>query len=311
MVDHRHSSLTGQGKVGCNSMSEEFQAARERARRAFITLIAEENASLDLARAALLIAAEEYPALDIEQYLTRLAELAERVRQHLEVSRLPPTTKEEAQVTLSAINVVLFEQERLRGNRSDYHNPQNSFLNRVLERRLGIPLTLSLIYMEVGKHLGLQIAGIGMPFHFLVRCSIVGEEPLYIDPYEKGRFLSAQDCRQRLSRIFKNVQDFDPSWLEPLGARQILIRMLTNLKHIYIDRKDFHRALGTCDRILLLNPALAIELRDRGVVNFHLKRYARALHDLKAYLELAPEAGDRAEIGQQIKIIRQLLAMMN
>ncbi|HEY1351898.1 MAG TPA: transglutaminase-like domain-containing protein [Ktedonobacteraceae bacterium] len=294
-------------------MSEEFKAARERARQAFIALITEDDSRIDLARAALLIAAEEYPALDIEHYLTRLAELAERVRLYLEPRYLPtsPTTKEEYLGVLSAMNVVLFEQERLRGNRIDYHNPQNSFLNRVLERRLGIPLTLSLIYMEVGKRLGLQIAGIGMPFHFLVRCSFAQDEPLYIDPYEKGRFLSARDCRQQLSRIFKNERDFDPSWLEPLGARQLLIRMLTNLKHIYIHRKDFRRALVACDRILLLNPALATELRDRGVVHFHLKRYARALHDLGAYLELVPEADDSAEIRQQIKIIRQLLAMMN
>jgi regulator of sirC expression with transglutaminase-like and TPR domain len=296
-------------------MSEEFMAARERARQAFISHISGDDASIDLARAALLIAAEEYPALDFDQYLARLSEIAERIRLHLQNHQQsfshPPATKAEYLIMLSAMNVVLFEHERFRGNRIDYHNPQNSFLNRVLERRLGIPLTLSLIYMEVGKRLGLQIAGVGMPFHFMVRCSFEGEAPLYIDPYEKGRFLSASDCRQRLSQIFKNAQDFDPSWLEPLGPRQILIRMLLNLKHIYIHRKDFHRALVACDRILLLNPALAGELRDRGVVHFHLKLYARALHDLDAYLELTPEASDSTEIRQQIKIIRQLLAMMN
>lgn len=290
-------------------------AARERARQAFIAYIAGDDASIDLARAALLIAAEEYPALDIDQYLDRLAGLAQRVRLYLENRQQwlasPPATRDAYLTVLSAMNAVLFEQERFRGNRIDYHNPQNSFLNRVLERRLGIPLTLSLIYMDVGKRLGLQIAGIGMPFHFMVRCSFDEDGALYIDPYEKGKFLNAEDCRQRLSRIFKNEQDFDPSWLEPLGVRQILIRMLVNLKHTYIHRKDFSRALVACDRILLLHPELAIELRDRGVVHFHLRRYARALHDLGTYLELTPEAGDSEEIRQQIKVIRQLLAMMN
>lgn len=296
-------------------MSEEFMAARERARQAFISHISGADARIDLARAALLIAAEEYPALDVNLYLARLTEIAERVRQHLEAQQQwfarPPATKDEYLTALSAMNEELFEHERFRGNRIDYHNPQNSFLNRVLERRLGIPLTLSLIYMDVGKRLGLQIAGVGMPFHFMVRCSFAGEEPLYIDPYEKGRFLSAGDCRQRLSQIFKNARDVDPAWLEPLGPRQILIRMLVNLKHIYIHRKDFQRALVACDRILLLDPALAVELRDRGVVNFHVKLYARALTDLNAYLQLTPQASDSAQIRQQIKIIRQLLAMMN
>jgi len=295
-------------------MSEEFMAARERVRQAFISLIAGNDASIDLARAALLIAAEEYPALDIDQYMARLTELADKVRLRLQEqqgSPNPPATKDEYVVVLAAMNTLLFEQERFRGNRIDYYNPQNSFLNRVLERRLGIPLTLSLIYMEVGKRLGLHIDGIGMPFHFMVRCSFAGDEPLYIDPYEKGRFLNETDCRQRLSQIFKNEKDFDPSWLEPLGTRQILLRMLTNLKHIYIHRKDFRRALMACDRILLLNPTLAIELRDRGVVNFHLKYYSRAIHDLGTYIELAPEASDIEEIRQQIKVIRQLIAMMN
>lgn len=296
-------------------MSEEFMAARQRVRQAFIALITEDDASIDLARAALLVAAEEYPALDIDLYLARLAEIAERVRLRLKSQGQafsdPPTTLDEYLVVLQAMNAILFEQERFRGNRIDYYNPQNSFLNRVLERRLGIPLTLSLIYMEVGKRLGLRIEGIGMPFHFMVRCSLAGHAPLYIDPYEKGKFLSEQECRQRLALIFKDEKDFDPGWLEPLSSRQFLIRMLTNLKHIYLHKSDFQRALMASDRILLLNPTLALELRDRGMVHFHLKRYSRAIHDLGTYIELAPQADDVAEIRRQIKMIRQLIAMMN
>lgn len=295
-------------------MSEEFMAARQRARQAFTTLIMEENASLDLARAALLVAAEEYPTLNIELYLERLEELAARVRLHLEQSEAhisgTPSTASECFDVLHAMNSVLFEQERFRGNRVDYYNPQNSFLNRVLERRLGIPLTLSLIYMEVGKRLGLQLEGIGMPFHFIVRCALQ-ESPIYIDPYERGKFLSEQDCRQRLAQVFKNEEDLDPHWLEPLSSRQLLVRMLANLKHIYLHKKDFQRALMACDRILLLDPTHAVELRDRGVVHFHLKHYSRAIHDLGTYIELAPQADDLEEVRQQIKVIRQLIAMMN
>lgn len=294
-------------------MSEEFMAARQRARQAFTSLITGETASIDLARAALLIAAEEYPGLDIDRHLNHLEELAGQVRLRLE--NVPaagmPVTEHECMDALHAMNMVLFEQEHFRGSRADYYNPQNSFLNRVLERRLGIPLTLSLVYIEVGKRLGLAIEGVGMPFHFIARCALPGGAFIYIDPYEKGKFLSEQDCRRRLVQVFKNPEDLDAHWLEPLNSKQLLVRMLVNLKHIYIHKKDYQRALSVCDRVLLLNPHLPIELRDRGIVSFHLRHYSRALRDLNAYVELAPHAEDLSDVQQQIKIIRQLIAMMN
>src|SRR5258707_2305884 len=295
-------------------MSEDFKAARQRVRQEFTTLILGDDASIDLARAALLIAAGEYPHLDFNQHLLRLEELAEQVRARMLSLEMqpaqPPQTVNECFDVLHAMNGVLFEQERFRGNRIDYYNPQNSFLNRVLERRLGIPLTPALVYMEVGKRLGLRIAGVGMPFHFIVRCEFQGA-CIYVDPYEKGKFLSEQDCRERLSLIFKNREDFDPTWLEPLNSRQFLTRMLINLKNIYVHKSDFPHALMACDRILLLNPIQPVELRDRGVVHFHLKHYSRAVHDLGKYIELAPQADDVEEVRQQIKVIRQLIAMMN
>lgn len=295
-------------------MSDEFKAARQRIRQEFTTLILGNDTEVDLARAALLVAAEEYPELNFQQHLARLEELAGQVytrMTNLEMQPAnPPMTVNECFDILHAMNGVLFEQEHFRGNRMDYYDPQNSFLNRVLERRLGIPLTLSLIYMEVGKRLGLRIVGIGMPFHFIVRCDFQGAF-IYIDPYEKGKFLSEQDCRERLAQIFKNQDDFDPAWLAPLSARQLLLRMLINLKDIYIHKGDFPRALMACDRILLLNSMQPTELRDRGIVHFHLKHYSRAIHDLGTYVELAPHADDVEEVRQQIKVIRQLIAMMN
>lgn len=292
-------------------MSEDFTTARQRARQAFTNLIVGDDASIDLARAALLIAAEEYPSLDLNQHLGRLETLAAQVRLRLEQMQFDVSAEEGQEIlTLHAINSVLFEQEHFQGNHADYYDPQNSFLNRVLERHLGIPITLSLIYIDVGKRLGMQVDGINMPFHFLVRCAL-RESYVYVDPYEHGKFLSEQDCRQRLSQIFKNQKDLDPHWLEPISHKQLLVRMLANLKHIYIRNNDFQRAMMACDRILLLDPVRPIELRDRGVISFHLKRYARALHDLNTYLEIAPQAEDLAEVKQQIKVIRQLLAMMN
>jgi regulator of sirC expression with transglutaminase-like and TPR domain len=178
-------------------MSEEFITARQRARRAFTSLITGEDASIDLALAALLIAAEEYPDLNINYYMGRLDILAEQVRSRLgkapEQLSNQPLTRYDCMEILYTLNVVLFEQERFRGNKAQYSDPQNSFFNRVLERHLGIPLTLSLLYIEVAKRLGLRIDGIGMPFHFIVRCN-VQETNIYIDPYEKGKFLSEEDC---------------------------------------------------------------------------------------------------------------------
>lgn len=290
-------------------------AARQRARQAFTNLIAGDEASLDLGRASLLIAAEEYPGLDIEHYLERLEMLAAQVRQYLTDApiHMPnnPSTEYACTEMLHAMNTVLFEQEHFRGSRTDYYNPQNSFLNRVLDRRLGIPLSLSLVYMEVGKRLGLPLAGIGMPFHFIVRCTLPGGKLLYIDPYEKGKFLSEQDCRRRLVQIFKDPADLDAHWLEPLSPKQLLVRLLTNLKQIYLHKNDYQRTLTVSDRILLLNPQHASELRDHGLVSFHLKYYSRALRDLNAYLELAPHADDLPEVKRQISIIRQIIAMMN
>ncbi|HET8840353.1 MAG TPA: transglutaminase-like domain-containing protein [Ktedonobacteraceae bacterium] len=295
-------------------MSEEFKAARQRARREFTNLIAEEDAKIDLARLALLIAAEEYPGLDVEQHMAHLEELAACVRLLLKREEEQPArglaTANEYFDVLHALNTVLFEQEHFRGNRSNYYDPQNSFLNKVLERRLGIPITLSLLYMEVGKRLGLHIEGISLPFQFIVYCSF-GETGIYIDPYERGKFLSEDDCRRRLLQIFKHEEDLEAHWLQPVDSKQVLVRLLDNLKHIYIHKGDFQRALQACDRILLLKPQIPIELRDRGVVHFQLKYYARALRDLSAYVELAPQAEDLQEVRQQIKLIRQMIAMMN
>jgi regulator of sirC expression with transglutaminase-like and TPR domain len=288
-------------------MSEEFLPARQRARQEFATLIADDD--FDLARAALLIACEEYPEMDLNQSLVRLDELAAQV-QALLTDQSTASQIDRTMTTLHALNTVLFEHEHFRANRTNYYDPQNSYFNRVLERRLGVPLTLSLLYIEIGKRLGLNIVGIGMPFHFLVRLDIA-DEMLFIDPFEKGTFLTLTQCRERLKQIFKHEDVLAEHFLDPVSPRQILVRMLTNLKHIYLQKKDYRRALLACDRILLLNPALPVERRDRGIVYFHLKYYARALKDLSAYAESQPDADDIADVQQQIKIIRQLLALMN
>lgn len=295
------------------AMPEEY-LPQQRARTAFVALISGNEADIDLARAALLIANEEYPELDVAHYMAQLDSLAERVRELLGIS--PPGNLSEPSVkpdlidVLAAINSVLFDQEHFRGAQKDYYNPCNSFLNDVLERHTGIPITLSLLYIEIAKRLDMKIDGIGLPFHFVVRCRLP-DGAIYINPYEGGKLLSEEDCRELVHRMLRGRATFNPRWLEPVSNKQFLVRILTNLKHIYVYKGDYTRALSVCDRILLLVPHTPNEHRDRGIIHLRLKHHARALRDLKAYAELAPEAEDIAEIKRQISAIRQIIAMMN
>ena len=292
-------------------MTEEF-SKQHQSYRAFEELIAREDATIDIAEAALLIATIEYPQLDAEHSLATLDSLAYRVRVILNLSQtdtLPETIAPLA--VIDAINKVLFEEEGFRGNESDYYNPDNSFLNKVLEQRVGIPVSLSLLYMEVGKRVGLLIEGIGLPFHFIVRCTLP-TEILYIDPFEGGLLLSEQDCRERIRRFSRGKMARLPRhFFEPVRPKQMLVRMLGNLKGVYLHKEDYTKALLVSDYILLLIPDAAHEVRDRGIIHLQLKHYAKALHDLKAYLKIEPQADDRHEMQNHIKTIQQTIAMMN
>lgn len=277
-------------------------------------LVASEDAAIDLAQAALLIASLMYPDLDSAYYLSRLDALARRVREVLTLPapsdqpQLPATL--DLSVVITAMNTVLIEEEHFHGNRQDYNNPENSFLNQVLERHIGIPVTLSLLYMEVGKRVGIHFDGIGFPYHFMVRCELPSG-PVYLDPFTDGRLLDEHDCVERIRRAAGRRLKIHPHLFEPISHRSMLTRMLTNLKRIYIDREDYASALSICDLLLLLNPGAAAERRDRGHIHLQLKHYSRSLRDLSAYVEQEPHAEDRHEILQHIQMIRHILAMLN
>lgn len=297
-------------------MTDSFsrETPQHRTYRAFKTLIAGDDDAIDLAQGALLIARIEYPDLDIAQYIGQLDALAERVRDALALPsprQLPQLPEETAPLdVIDAMNKVLFEEERFHGNKEDYYNPDNSFLNKVLENRTGIPITLSLLYSEIGKRVGLLIDGIGFPYHFMVRCQLP-QRVVYIDPYEGGLLMNEQGCRERLSQITQQKLKQRSHWFAPFSHRHWLTRMLNNLKKIYINRDDYGRALITCDLIVMLVPNSAIDRRDRGLILLQQKRYARAIHNLTVYTELAPDADDRDEILNYIKMARQMLAMLN
>jgi len=238
------------------------------------------------------------------------------VRSLLELAPHEAGTPEEidGEAALAALNQVLFTEEQFHGNHADYMNPDNSFFNRVLEERTGIPITLSLLYIEVARRVGIQIEGVGLPYHFMVRCRLA-ERGIYIDPFEGGLFFSEQECKQHIRHLAEQITGgrikLHAHWFAAVTHRQFLYRMLNNLKHIYLRDEDYARVLPICDLLILLMPQMAHERRDRGVVHLQLKHYARALHDLTIYLELAPTAKDRTEMQNHIKSIRQIMAMLN
>ncbi|EFH90176.1 SirB1 family protein [Ktedonobacter racemifer] len=299
-------------------MAERFsrESPQQRIYTAFASLLAQEDAAIDLVEAALLIAKLVYPEVDIACYQSQLDALARRVRGILGLSptlplnAMPTSPERKPHEFLQALNQVIFAEEGFCGNSGDYNNPDNSYLNKVLDNRAGIPLTLSLVYIEVARRAGLSIEGIGLPYHFISRCQY-GEETYYIDAFHQGRLLSEQECIELVRRIAHRPLKLHHHWFEPVLRKQMLGRMLNNLKRIYLERDAYEPALAIYELMVLLHPQSAIHRRERGLLHLQLKHYGRALHDLMAYRELAPEAKDRYEVLNYIKMIRQAIAMMN
>ena len=259
---------------------------------------------IDLVRAALTIARTEYPSLDIEAYASRVDELARAVAGRI-------SDVGDARETISALNHTLFGEAGLRGNRDDYYDPRNSFLNDVLDRRLGIPITLALMYMEVGRRLGFPLFGVGMPGHFLLKhCDIDGRETL-VDCFNGGDILSQQDCQHRLDEIYSGQMQLRPEFLFAVGRRQILTRILNNLKTVRLSARDFRKTLPLLDLMLVLYPRSAEDIKQRAVLRHCLGQNHGALEDLEEYLKMSPAASDAEEIRQTALSIRRALALMN
>lgn len=262
-----------------------------------------EDEDIDLARAALLVARTEYPDLDIEGYVTRIDELAERVWK--------VAASIEPQRTIATLNRVLFDEARLRGNREDYYDPRNSFLNDVLDRGLGIPITLALVYMEVARRIGFRLMGVGMPGHFLLKHFADGGQELLIDCFNRGDILSRQDCQTRLDEIYSGQMTLRPEFLHPLSHRQILTRMLNNLKTVYLSTRNFRKALPIADLILMIYPSSAEDVKQRALLRYSMALPKLAAEDLEEYLRITPAASDAEEIRQMSLTIHRMLALMN
>ena len=262
------------------------------ARQSFIQEINQPDKQIDLAKAALFIAQEEYPNLDPDEYLNALDTMAFELQQQLPDRQYPLRI-------IQTINRYLYDDLGFTGNVADYYDPRNSFLNEALERRTGIPITLALIYLEVANRIDFPMVGVGMPGHFLIRPDVPDMET-FVDAFNRGEILFFQDCQERLAQIYGQPVTLQPEFLESVSNRQFLMRMLTNLKFIYLQQEELEKALRAVERILLLFPELARELRDRGLISYQLGRFNAAITDFENYLTQVPDAEDAL-------VIRRLL----
>ena len=267
--------------------------------RQYFCQLLRQDAPFSLAEAALYIALEEYPDLEIQTYLQRLDTMAQEVFQQLPLEPYPLKI-------LQAINHYLFETLGFQGNEQDYYDPRNSFLNEVLERRKGIPITLSLVYLEIAGRIGFPMTGINFPGHFLIRPEQEGME-LWVDPFHRGEILFPEDCKSRLESIYQQPVALRAEFFEAIAPQQFLVRMLNNLKHIYLNQGDLLKSLAASERILLVDPDIVMEKRDRGILYYQLGRWVEARQDLEDYLAQIPQAQDRPLIHQLLDRITQNL----
>ena len=270
-------------------------AAVDDPRRRFAEAAQTRDEAIDLAEAALLIAAEAYPGLDIAHYLALLDALADAIR-----PRLVAAAGDAARVR--ALLHALAIEHRFSGNQDDYYDVRNSFLNEVLDRRTGIPITLALVYIEVARRLGLPVHGVAFPGHFLLKYS--GAEEIIVDPFS-GHVLTARACAERLRSVIGDEAELEPSHLRAATRREILLRMLRNLKQIYLQCRQFEPALACSERILLVSPDLALELRDRGLLYHQLECYAAAQTDLERFLALEPDDDSAVLVREKLIEIRR------
>ena len=274
--------------------------------QAFAALVRSEieDDRVDLLRAALTFARIEDPQLDVEQYVNRVEELSQRAT--TKVQDLDDPTN-----VIAALNQVLFQEEMFRGNTVDYYSPRNSFLHDVLDRRLGIPISLALVYMEVARRVGFPLFGVGMPGHFLLKHYDAAGHSILIDVFERGVVVTEEDCRQKLNTIYSGQLTLQPEFLLPVTRRQMLTRMLNNLRSIYLSQRDFRRAVQVVDLILVIYPRSPEDVKQRAVLRYNLDDYRGALNDFEEYVKMSPDASDADEIRQTALSLRRSMAMMN
>jgi regulator of sirC expression with transglutaminase-like and TPR domain len=272
------------------------------ARERFAEIVSRPDDQINLAEAALVIACEEYSHLDVNHYLEKIERLGDLARERAAGAEWPADI-------IAAINATLFDELGFSGNREHYYDPRNSFLNEVLDRRLGIPITLSVVYIEVARRIGFPVKGVGMPAHFIVKHEWEHGE-IFIDPFNRGDLMGRAGCSELLKEMSGDKIRLLPEHLSAVTNKQILSRMLSNLLGIY-GAGDHARAVTVIERILLIHPGAAPYVRDLGLLLATLGDFNRAVEELERYLVLAPGAKDVDAIREQIRTIRQTRARFN
>jgi regulator of sirC expression with transglutaminase-like and TPR domain len=281
----------------------------------------------DLAVAALMIARVEYPRLDAGPYLDRLDALGLEAKKRVEAALETPAAAPDGADPddyrrVMALNEYLFGELHFVGNTITYEDPRNSFLNEVLDRRTGIPITLALVYIEVARRAGVRVEGVNFPGHFLLRCPARHVAPLsddlIIDPFHGGALLSEEACRERLRRHTDREERLASPLLVHATKPQILARVLLNLKRLYVQMNSFPQALDITDLLRAVDPSAINELRDRGLLAYQMKDFSGALRDLQAYLQLSSSSQlddedreEHAQIWEHVKTLHRRVAALN
>ncbi len=269
----------------------------------FEIIVHRPDAEIDLAQAALIIAADEYPDLDVSHYLGALDAMADQLRPQFDISA--PTIDQ-----VSFLNDHLFSTLGFRGNREAYYDPHNSYLNDVLDRRLGIPITLSVIYIEIGRRLGCPISGVAMPGHFVVKWR-TDDTIIFIDPFNEGQIIGQFALPLTTNSVEQKAMMARLRWLESVTSKQILARMLGNLHSIFLKNGSYERALPIVEKILILQPNATEILREAGVLAYRLKQYRRASSFLQDYIQHESDVGEATKMRAVLNQVEEILLRRN
>jgi regulator of sirC expression with transglutaminase-like and TPR domain len=285
----------------------------QEARRLFSEIVRRPDDEISLAEAALLIAAGQGSDAQTELCLAQMATLAHRAKMILRLDGITDPTDAPAH-TIATINRVLFEEEGFTANRDDYYDPENSYLDRVLTRRTGIPITLSIVYMEVARQVGLPLRGIGLPGHFVVGYWLPKgrrNPALIIDPFNQGELVSPEDCAARVHAAYGEDVSFTPEWLQPMTNCQVISRVLNNLKHIFMSLEQRRDALRIIDMLLIVQPDAVWEFKERGLLYYRTGSFVLALADLRRYLKLTPESEESDLLKYYVDLLQRLVVSGN
>lgn len=269
------------------------------ARQRFLEIAQRSEEQIDLTEGSLVIALEEYPGLEVERYLAQLDSWGAAILERTDGARDPARLIQE-------VNRFLFEQEGFHGEAADYYDPRTAFLNEVLDRHAGLPITLSIVYIELSRRVGIPSSGVALPGRFLVRVASGGEQIL-VDPFDEGRVLTTAECQKLLDEVYGGGVQLREHHLRTCSRHEVLARLLSHLKSVYLTQNNLEGAFASVERLLVLDQGDAYEVRDRALLAMQTHRYSEALESLERYLILMPYAEDRGAVLEHVNFLKSWL----